>query len=119
MWSRSKFNEICKVDYVTNNLAESFNAKIKHLKSLMLWQIFDKIRQMIMIKMDLRRKIAETQYTGHVIIPPLIKALHARSRTYKIKCIRQIEYEAEVTFTDSKGNEWIYPVNLIEKNMQL
>ena len=59
--------------------------KIKHLKSLMLWQIFDKIRQMIMIKMDLRRRIAETQYTGLVIIPPLIKALHARARTLRMK----------------------------------
>ena len=35
--SRSKFNEICKVDYVTNNLAECFNAKIKSLKWLVLW----------------------------------------------------------------------------------
>jgi hypothetical protein len=40
------------VDYVTSNLAESFNAKVKSLKGLMLWQIFDKIRQMIMIKID-------------------------------------------------------------------
>ena len=27
VWSRSKFNTICKVDHVTNNLAECFNAK--------------------------------------------------------------------------------------------
>ncbi|KAL5648048.1 hypothetical protein ACJX0J_042403, partial [Zea mays] len=27
LWMRSKFNEVCKVDYVNNNLAESFNAK--------------------------------------------------------------------------------------------
>jgi hypothetical protein len=26
LWARSKFNEICKVDYVNNNLVESFNA---------------------------------------------------------------------------------------------
>jgi len=44
VWSRSQFNEICKVDYVTSNLAESFNAKVKSLKGLMMWQIFDKIR---------------------------------------------------------------------------
>ena len=44
VWSRSRFNEICKVDYVTSNLAESFNAKFKSLKGLMLWQIVDKIR---------------------------------------------------------------------------
>ena len=76
VWSRSQFNEICKVDYVTSNLAESFNAKIKSLKGLMLWQIFDKIRQMIMIKIDLRQRIAATKYVGHLILPSLIKALH-------------------------------------------
>jgi hypothetical protein len=88
VWSRSKFNEICKVDYVTNNLAECFNSKIKSVKGLMLWQAFDKIRQMIMIKMDLRRRIADTQYVGHVIIPSVIKALHARVRGLRMKCIR-------------------------------
>ena len=44
VWSRSKFNEICKVDYVTNNLAECFNAMFKSAKGLFLWQTFDKIR---------------------------------------------------------------------------
>jgi hypothetical protein len=37
VWSRSQFNKICKVDYVTSNLAESFNAKVKSLKGLTLW----------------------------------------------------------------------------------
>ena len=59
LWSRSKFNEISKVDYVTNNLVECFNAKIKSLKGLMLWQAFDKIRQMIMIEMDVHKRIAK------------------------------------------------------------
>ncbi|XP_010229863.1 uncharacterized protein LOC100844033 [Brachypodium distachyon] len=36
VWSRSKFNEICKVDYVTSNLAECFNARIKSFKGLMI-----------------------------------------------------------------------------------
>ena len=69
VWSRSKFNEICKVDYVTSNLAECFNAKIKSVKGLLLWQTFDKIRHMIMIKMDFRKRILETQYCGHLILP--------------------------------------------------
>ena len=60
LWSRSKFNEICKVDYVTSNLAECLNANIKSLKGLLIWKIFDKIRQMIMIKMAPRKRIAET-----------------------------------------------------------
>ena len=112
LWSRSKFNEICKVDYVTNNLAECFNAKFKSVKGLLLWQAFDKIRQMIMIKMALRKRIAETQYVGHLMLPSLIKALHAKARGLRMKCIRPSTYEAEVTYTDSKNREWRYPVNL-------
>ena len=112
LWSRSKFNEICKVDYVTNNLAECFNAKFKSVKGLLLWQAFDKIRQMIMVKMALRKRIAETQYVGHLMLPSLIKALHAKARGLRMKCIRPSTYEAEVTYTDSKNREWRYPVNL-------
>ncbi|XP_073360369.1 uncharacterized protein [Aegilops tauschii subsp. strangulata] len=112
LWSRSKFNEICKVDYVTNNLAECFNAKFKSVKGLLLWQAFDKIRQMIMVKMALRKRIAETQYVGHLMLPSLIKALHAKARGLRMKCIRPSTYEAEVTYTNNKNREWRYPVNL-------
>ena len=80
VWSRRKFNEICKVDYVTSNLAECFNSKFKSVKGLLLWQAFDKMRQMIMIKMALRKRIAETQYVGHQMLPSLIKALHLKAR---------------------------------------
>lgn len=34
IWSRSEFNEICKVHYVNINLAEWLNSKIKKLKFL-------------------------------------------------------------------------------------
>ena len=57
---KKKFNTICKVDYVTNNLAECFNAKFKLVKGYLVWQAFDKIRQMIMIKMALCKRIADT-----------------------------------------------------------
>ena len=112
VWSRSKFNEICKVDYVTNNLAECFNSKFKSVKGLLLWQAFDKMRQMIMIKMALRKRIAETQYVGHQMLPSLIKALHLKARGQKMKCIRSSTYEGEVTYTDSKNRVWRYHVNL-------
>ena len=36
LWSRRKFSEIYKVDYVTNNLAECFNAKFKSVKGILL-----------------------------------------------------------------------------------
>jgi hypothetical protein len=97
---------------VTNNLAECFNAKFKSVKGLLLWQAFDKIRQMIMIKMALRKRIAETQYVGHQMLPLLIKALHLKARKLKMKCIRSDKYEGEVAYTDSKNRLWRYPVNL-------
>jgi len=58
LWTRSQFSTISKVDYVTNNLAESFNNWIKHHKSLNLDDLMDKLRQMLMIKWNQRRKIA-------------------------------------------------------------
>jgi hypothetical protein len=87
---------------VTNNLAECFNAKFKSVKGFLLWQAFDKIRQMIMIKMALRKRIAKTQYVGHQMLPSLIKALHLEARELKMKCIRSDKYEGEVAYIDSK-----------------
>ena len=79
-----------------------------------LWQIFDKIRQMIMIKIDLHQRIAATKYVCHLILPSLIKALHLRAKQLKMKCIRT-GMEAEVTYTDSKNRQWRYPVNLVDR----
>ncbi|KAE8818385.1 hypothetical protein D1007_03829 [Hordeum vulgare] len=110
VWFLQQLHNI--IDYVTNNLDECFNAKFKSVKGLLLWQTFDKIRQMIMVKMALRKRIAETQYVGHLMLPSLIKALHAKARELGMKCIRPWTYEAEVTYTDNKNREWRYPVNL-------
>jgi hypothetical protein len=85
------------------------------VKGLLLWQAFDKIRQRIMINTVLRKRIAETQYVGHVMLPTLIKALHAKARGLKMKCIRPSTYEAEVTYIDSKNREWRYPVDLTSR----
>ena len=45
IWSRSVFYEICKVDYINNNLVESFNSKIKKLKFLSVVDLLEKIMQ--------------------------------------------------------------------------
>jgi transposase-like protein len=50
LWTRSQFKTICKVDYVTNNLAESFNDWIKPHKSMNLDDFMDKLKQMLMSK---------------------------------------------------------------------
>ena len=112
LWSRGLFNEICKVDYVTNNLAECFNSKIKSLKGLLIWQIFDKLRQMLMVKIDLRRRIAESEYVVHDKLPSVIKALHAKDHELNMSIIRCSKFKADVTYTDRKMREWRYPVDL-------
>lgn len=71
LWSRSQFSTICKVDYVTNNLAESFNNWIKQHKSLNLDDLMDKIRQLLMVKWNQRRKIGK-KFDG-LILPHIIK----------------------------------------------
>jgi len=67
-----------------------------------------------MIKIDLRQRIAATQYVGHLMLPSLIKSLHAKARELRMKCIRR-GMEAEVTYIDWEGREWRYPLSLVEK----
>jgi hypothetical protein len=77
LWKRYQFLEISKVDYVTNNIAESFNSWIREEKSLPVIPLFDRIRQMIMEKMDLRRRIS---YKLHgEILPCVVKDVNAKS----------------------------------------
>ena len=78
LWSRSQFSTICKVDYVTNNLVESFNIWVKEHKSMNLDDFMDEIRQMIMIKWNQRRKIS--RQLGGFILPHIIKMLNEKSR---------------------------------------
>jgi hypothetical protein len=61
IWARSQFWTHCKVDYVTNNLAECFNNCIKQIKGLNLDDMMDMFRQLIMNKWDVRRDIYQTR----------------------------------------------------------
>jgi transposase-like protein len=76
LWTRSQFSTICKVDYVTNNLVECFNNWIKHHKSLNLDDFMDKLRQMLMIKWNQRRKISRN--LDGLILPHIMKKLSER-----------------------------------------
>jgi hypothetical protein len=73
LWTRSQFGTICKVDYVTNNLAESFNNWIKDLKAMNLDDFMDKLRQLLMVKWNQRRKIGKK--LDGLILPHIIKML--------------------------------------------
>jgi hypothetical protein len=50
IWSRSQFNTLTKVDYVTNNLAESFKNWMMGHKGLNLDDLMDVIGQKYMVK---------------------------------------------------------------------
>jgi hypothetical protein len=57
-WARSQFCSDCKIDYVTNNLAECFNNWVKKYKGLNLDDFMDMIRQLIMDEWDIRRDVS-------------------------------------------------------------
>jgi hypothetical protein len=71
LWARSKFNGICMVDYINNNISESFNKKINPCKGLPIVELVDKLRQLIIEKLELRWTVAE-KFVGK-IIPSVMK----------------------------------------------
>jgi hypothetical protein len=91
LWTRSQFSTRCKVDYVTNNLVESFNSWIKHYKSLNIDDFMDKIKQLLMIKWEQRSSVSR-KLQGQ-ILPHIIKKLKERSRNLDMevtKCFNEI-----------------------------
>ena len=56
LWTRSQYSTLSKVDYVTNNLVETFNNWIKADKGLHLDDLMDTIRQKLLIKWNQRKK---------------------------------------------------------------
>jgi hypothetical protein len=81
LWTRHLFSEASKCDYVTNNIAEPFNSWIRHEKSLPAIDLMDRIRQLCMEKMFLRRKISKK--LEYKVLPNIIKDLNDRSRGLK------------------------------------
>jgi len=81
VWSRSKFFEDCKVDYINNNISESFNSWVSKTKDFQIVEMHDKIRQMIVEKFLVRSKIGRNM--SGVIIPAITNALNAKTKTIK------------------------------------
>jgi hypothetical protein len=107
-WSRSQFSILCKVDYVTNNLAECFNNWIKHHKSLNLDDFMDKVRQLLMIMWNRRRTVAKK--LDGLILPHIIKRLNALTRELDLEVVQSSEEVAEVTALGGSGFRFV--VNL-------
>jgi len=111
LWSRSKFSDHCKVDYINNNLSESFNNWVKEVKDLQIVEMHDNIRRMIIAKFELRSKIAESMEGK--IIPSITKALTAQSKAIKdCEVLRCGHGTAEVSAPTKSGALFRYAVNL-------
>ncbi|XP_066385070.1 uncharacterized protein [Miscanthus floridulus] len=111
LWYRCGFSEKSKCDYLTNNVSESFNAQIKNSKGLLLHELLDGIRELIMEKRYIRRKIGREMQDG--ILPDVIKELNTISKNLKVvKVTRSDEHMAEVTLLDNYNNQKRHSVDL-------
>ena len=79
LWYRSAFNTDIKCDHINNNLAESFNNKVKELKDLPVHDMVDQIRIMIMRLWELRRKIGDCLQGDK--LPAVVQQVVNRSRS--------------------------------------
>lgn len=111
IWYRCAFSEKSKCDYLTNNVSESFNAQVKHLKGLLLHELVDGLRELIMEKRYLRRKIGRQLEDG--ILPAVMKELNLISKSLKVvKVARSDDQFAEVTLLDQWNNTKRHTVDL-------
>ncbi|WVZ83390.1 hypothetical protein U9M48_030548 [Paspalum notatum var. saurae] len=111
---KSKFSSHCKVDYINNNLSESFNNCVHKLKDLNIVDMHEKIRQMIIKKFELRRKIAMSM-EGR-IIPSITKALIAQSKAIKdCEVLRCANGTAKIYAPTKSGALFRHAVNLENK----
>ncbi|XP_034570079.1 uncharacterized protein [Setaria viridis] len=94
LWTKSQFGTVCKVDYVTNNLAECFNKWIKAEKTKHVDDLMDAIRQKLLIKWNTRKKVAK-QFVGK-ILPHVMQQLREDTFKLDIEVITENEGVAEV-----------------------
>jgi MULE transposase domain len=111
IWCKSKFSELMKCDYLTNNIAECFNSWIKDLKELHLVDLVDQIRHRIMVKFRERKMVGER--LNGVILPSVMRDLNVKSKNIgKINVSRGGDNYAEVSGMDPGGVAWRYAVHL-------
>ncbi|XP_015696631.1 uncharacterized protein LOC102717927 [Oryza brachyantha] len=111
LWARCLFSIHSKCDYVTNNIAETFNNSINHKKSLPVIELMDAIRQKIMEKMYVRRNLA-AKLTGKVL-PHIMKDMHTKSRGLHGYVIHKgCEMTVEIEGVHRDLTPWTHTVNL-------
>jgi len=115
IWYRCGFSEESKCDYLTNNVSESFNSQIRHLKGLLVHELVDALRELIMEKRYLRRKIGREMIER--ISPGVMKELQAISHNLRVVKVSVSDDEfAEVTLIDQRNNTKRHTVNLVNKS---
>jgi hypothetical protein len=87
LWYRSGFNTSIKCDYINNNLAESFNNKVKKLKDLPVHDMADQIRVMIMRLWELRKRIGDVLQGDK--LPAVVQQVVNRSRNLTHLCVEK------------------------------
>jgi Mg2+ and Co2+ transporter CorA len=93
LWNRWKFSHTSKCDYVTNNIAETFNSWIRKEKSLSVISLMDRIRQMIMDKNAVRTL---SERLNDMILPNITKDLNAKTRNLNYVIHRGPNNTAEI-----------------------
>jgi hypothetical protein len=96
LWYRCAFNPEIKCDYITNNISESFNNRIRDYKDLPICDLADKIRGYIMDLWYRRRNIAYRLPEGR-ILPAIMVQLKANTRGLgHLKIAPSADWSAEV-----------------------
>ncbi|XP_039143987.1 uncharacterized protein LOC120281143 [Dioscorea cayenensis subsp. rotundata] len=96
IWSRSQFSTVCKCDYITNNISESFNAWVAEARERPVLDLLDTIRQKIMVTMDKRRMTTKWKDD---IVPSVKKYVRNLSReltAYEVQ--RCSDSKAEISY---------------------
>ncbi|KAF0908100.1 hypothetical protein E2562_022940 [Oryza meyeriana var. granulata] len=115
LWARCKFSCEIKCDYITNNLAESWNNWIKDYKDLPVDVLADATREKTLVLFENRRRIA--QRLPGVILPVVVHQLNAASKGLgHLKVIKGGNESAEVTEL-YKDVEVIRHVVYLDKNV--
>ncbi|WVZ83224.1 hypothetical protein U9M48_030393 [Paspalum notatum var. saurae] len=96
LWTRSKFSEQIKCDYINKNLAESWNGWIKELKNLPPDAMADAIREIMVVLFEKRRKIS--MGLSGCILPAVVHQLNAASKGLThLRVTKGNSEQAEVT----------------------
>ncbi|KAL4587087.1 hypothetical protein LXL04_011737 [Taraxacum kok-saghyz] len=110
IWSRSKFGTICKCDYVTNNISESFNSWVGAFRYQPVLDLLDAIRGKLMKRFNKKRMLAK-KWNG-ILVPIAKNHIDDISKNLgEYEVCRSGDNHAEVK---CKGKRW--EVNLDERN---